>query len=185
MVPKKSSSHFVLLSILFLVSFHHPQLACGEEKLRKEKPSHDESSLIDDDFLGTLPPGCQVDFPSWIGDGRCDGRDYNTEECEWDGSDCDEFNEMYPGCFVDYPSFVGDGRCDLGEYNTEECDWDGGDCEEFYEYYPNCTVEKPYYIGDGNCNFWDYYNTEECGWDRGDCHTKNHYLCLFQSINCY
>ena len=25
-----------------------------------------------------------VEYPSWIGDGECDGGDYNTAECGWD-----------------------------------------------------------------------------------------------------
>ena len=63
-----------------------------------------------------------------IGNGLCDGGDYNTEECGWDGGDCIEFNK-YPNCKVDdQHSRIGNGYCDGGDYNTEECGWDGGDC---------------------------------------------------------
>ena len=87
--------------------------------------------------LKDTPPGypnCKVDWPDWIGDGSCDGGDYNTEECGWDGGDCIEFNEKYPNCMVDWPSFLENGYCNAGDYsnegdyNTEECGWDGGDC---------------------------------------------------------
>ena len=33
-------------------------------------------------------PNCNVDVPSWIGDGICDSGAYDTEECGWDGGDC-------------------------------------------------------------------------------------------------
>ena len=33
---------------------------------------------------------CVVDYPSWIGDGWCDGGEYNTEQCGYDGGDCCE-----------------------------------------------------------------------------------------------
>ena len=51
-----------------------------------------------------------IDDPSFIGDGDCDGGEYNTEECGWDGGDCIEFNEKYPNCKVDDPLFIGDGE---------------------------------------------------------------------------
>ena len=73
-------------------------------------------------------PGCKVDVPSYIGDGDCNGKVYNTENCGCDGGDCDEFNEKYPNCKVDKPYWIGDDECDDGDYNTEECGFDGGDC---------------------------------------------------------
>ena len=67
-----------------------------------------------------------------IGNGRCDGGDYNTEECGYDGGDCTQFNQKYPNCTALYPFHIGDGRCDdsdyYGYYNTSECGYDGGDC---------------------------------------------------------
>ena len=36
-----------------------------------------------DDF-----PDCHVTFPTFIGDGLCQGGENNVEECGWDGGDC-------------------------------------------------------------------------------------------------
>ena len=36
-----------------------------------------------------LYPNCTVDQPILVGDGVCEGGEYNTEECKWDGGDCD------------------------------------------------------------------------------------------------
>jgi len=70
-----------------------------------------------------------VEYPGWIGDGRCDGGDYNTDDCGSDGGDCDEFNDKYPNCNVEDPYRIGDRSCnDGGAYNTTDCGFDGGDC---------------------------------------------------------
>jgi len=116
-----------------------------------------------------------VDYPEQIGDGLCNGGEFNTEECGFDGGNCDAFNFEYPNCFVDYPERIGDGGCDdyYGELglgvNTEECGFDGGDCP--HPDYPDCFVQNPYYIGDGLCDDYNFggYNTEDCGFDGGDC----------------
>jgi len=77
---------------------------------------------------------CQVPDPEFLGDGMCDGGEYNTEVCEYDKGDCDEFNAMYPNCNVPDPVMVGDGFCDdqhntgTPVYNVAECGHDGGDC---------------------------------------------------------
>eukprot|EP00979_Chaetoceros_neogracilis_P003242 scaffold573_cov309-Chaetoceros_neogracile.AAC.1 len=140
----------------------------------------------DNDFQGNYPvllciPNCHVDRPDWIGDEYCHGGDYNigynTEECGFDGGDCETYNS-YLNCTVEYPGRIGSGYCDDGDYNTEECGFDGGDCET-YNSYTNCTVENPGMIGSGYCDDGDYnigYNTEECGFDGGDCETYNSYL---------
>jgi hypothetical protein len=64
---------------------------------------------------------------------RCDGAEYNTVECGWDGGDC--IVEGYPDCHIDEPNLLGDGRCcctfscdAVDQIWTEECGWDGGDC---------------------------------------------------------
>ena len=112
-------------------------------------------------------PNCEVEDPSWIGDEYCDGGEYNTEECGFDGGDCDIYNQ-YPNCIVGDPGFIGDGVCDGGEYNVPTCNFDAGDCTEFNTNYPNCVVENPSFVGDGECDGGDY-NTEDCGFDGGDC----------------
>jgi len=33
-------------------------------------------------------PGCDVEIQYWVGDGKCDGSPYASEECGWDGGDC-------------------------------------------------------------------------------------------------
>ena len=105
-------------------------------------------------------PNCHVEIQAKIGDGNCDGGQYNTEDCGWDGGDC------LSNCHVDNPEWIGDGFCNGGGYNTEECGWDGDDC--VVEGYPDCHVVRPQWIGDGSCD-GGKYNTRECGWDGGDC----------------
>ena len=100
------------------------------------------------------------------GNGRCDGGDFNTIECGWDGGDCKDFNANYTNCNVTNPFWLGDKLCDPGEYNTEGCGWDGGDC--LISEYPTCTGIVPGYIGNGICN-GGVYMTDACGNDGGDC----------------
>ena len=33
-------------------------------------------------------PACRVDYPKYIGNGECNGGEYNTIQCGWDGGDC-------------------------------------------------------------------------------------------------
>lgn len=33
-------------------------------------------------------PNCTIARPFFIGDGECDGDEYDTPECAWDGGDC-------------------------------------------------------------------------------------------------
>ena len=106
---------------------------------------------------------CSVANKWMIKNKMCDGGDYNTEECGFDGGDCDACNTR-----VDNILSVGDGKCDGGAYNTEECGFDGGDCEDFNSDYPDCDVDYPYWIGSGVCS-GPKYNTTECGYDGGDC----------------
>ena len=64
-------------------------------------------------------PDYNVKYPYWLGDGKYNGGDYNTEECGY------EFNAKHPDCNVKNQSPLGDGFCDGGDYNTEECSYDG------------------------------------------------------------
>jgi hypothetical protein len=131
-------------------------------------------------------PNCNVSSREQIGNGVCDGNEYNTTECGWDDGDClpcdDEYfgfycDLHYPNCLVPVPEFIGDGMCDGYDYNTTECGWDGGDCipcnDDYFGrnctlHYSNCSVPYPELIGDGTCE-GEPYNTTECGWDGGDC----------------
>ena len=136
-------------------------------------------------------PECQVSSSGWIGDGECDGGEYNTAECGWDGGDCDAppTPPGYPDCYVSHPESIGDGNCE-GAFNFEECGWDGGDCEEFNTMYPDCRrgdescasfnrtypgciVNIPEWVGDGSYCDAGAYNTAECDWDGGDCFEFN------------
>ncbi len=99
---------------------------------------------------------CNVEHPSVLGDGRCDGQEYNSEDCAFDGGDCFFFNLAYPDCVVDFPWRVGDGICNGAEYNTTDCGFDGGDCiveditmfdlAQFVEDYPDCSELKDLYF---------------------------------------
>lgn len=65
------------------------------------------------DCLEYLNPrmSCSVEDKSKLGDGVCDGEEYNTEECEWDYLDCALCNEEVPN-----HKKIGNGHCDGGLY---------------------------------------------------------------------
>ena len=126
-------------------------------------------------------PDCYVRERLRLGDGVCDGGQYNTAACGWDGGDCVGFNTKYPNCTVPHPYLLlGDDICYGGGYNTAECGWSGGSCAEFNERnadfaerYPDCHISQYLdRLGDGKCDGGDY-NTPECGWDGGDCVAAN------------
>jgi len=102
---------------------------------------------------------------SLIGNGVCDGRDYNTFECGYDGGDCFERNELmqkrFSDCHVENIGWLNDGFCDGAGYISEACGRDGGDCKD-------CFVEDVNLVGDGFCDEGDY-NVEGCSYDGGDC----------------
>jgi len=135
----------------------------------KQHSVHADEVEVGTTLTGYMYPNCHVNIPSLIGNGQCQGREYNTADCGWDGGDCLEFNEQYPDCHVNIPSFIGNGDCDnYGHYNTAACGWDGGDCLEFNGPFPDCNVDDGTKIGNGHCQ-GGMYNTAECGWDGGDC----------------
>jgi len=68
------------------------------------------------------------------GDGTCE-RIYNTEEFNYDGGYCIEFNELHPSCEARDPWRVGDGYCNRwGGMNTDLCKINGGGCVPPPEY---------------------------------------------------
>ena len=42
----------------------------------------------DCDEFKSLYSNCTVEFSDWLGDGLCDGGEYNVLSCNWDGGDC-------------------------------------------------------------------------------------------------
>ena len=76
---------------------------------------------------------CQARDKTKLGDGTCDGGEYNTAQCGFDGGDCEQYNALVEqGCPVPNnsdASRLGDGICDGGIFVAEGCDLDGGDCQ--------------------------------------------------------
>jgi len=84
---------------------------------------------------------CKVTNKSKLGDGTCDGNEYNNKLCRYDGAtlnyldiqnfptdgDCADFNLNFPFCNTTNVAKVGDGVCNE-EVNTPACKFDGGDC---------------------------------------------------------
>lgn len=101
-----------------------------------------------------------------VGDGFCDGIEYNTDSCNWDGQDCtiNNFEDCDPEFETD-KFIVGNGICD-SILNTEACGYDGGDCLHFNRDYPDCDVEFPQFINNGRCEGGEY-NSLACGYDGG------------------
>ena len=120
--------------------------------------------------------------PSLIGDDLCEGGEYDTEECGWDGGDCVIHRQRFPNCTATQPYLIGNGQCNW-HLDSAECDWDGGDCEDFKALYPGCRVPETKWIGDGLCDH--DYNTEVCGWDGGDCSANADFPNCTQHLNWY
>ena len=122
--------------------------------------------------ISEMYPNCKVSDLSLIGDGICDFGDYNSEQCDYDGGDCDRFNQIvkdYPQCKARDIFRIGNGQCDTDEeYNNEDCGYDGGDCT--HPEYPNCFhsyLDPKDYLNDTQCDI--KLNNEACGFDGGDC----------------
>lgn len=93
-------------------------LFTGIPSSRLARQLHEECGWDGGDCTVEGFPDCHVDYPESVGNGRCDGGEYNTEECGWDGGDCDLYNS-FPDCHVEFPSYVGNGICNDGD------DYDG------------------------------------------------------------
>lgn len=102
---------------------------------------------------------CNVPNPLWIGDGICDGDEYNTPECEFDGGDCGLYTEGEP-C-------TNNDECvsRICIARTNLC------APRPIDLFPNCTVKEWWRIGDAVCDggYNSSYVTLECGYDGGDC----------------
>jgi len=134
------------------------------------------STNDDDDFDYS---GCDVPTPCWIGDDICDGDNFNSTECNYDGGDCrwcpfpdDGFD--YSDCDDRVACFLGDGICRDQDEQWYACNYGAGDCDESCPFpndgfnYSECKVDKPCQLGDNFCD-GDNYNVTECNFDGGDC----------------
>jgi hypothetical protein len=113
-------------------------------------------------FFQQTYPKCKIknEDIKLIGNGICNGGEFNTVQCGFDHGDCVDFNLAYPDCNVPEPNRVGDRECDENDvYNIEECKFDGGDC---------CPVATSDLYGDRVCHA-GVYNTLACNYDEGDC----------------
>lgn len=107
------------------------------------------------DFIEHFPD-CDVDEPERVGDGHCDPFPYFSEECGYDGSDCES-------CDVEFPEWLADGICNGFPYYSKACSFDGTDCD-------NCAAIAEgllFVLNDGYCDV--EFNNTECGWDGLDC----------------
>ena len=105
-------------------------------------------------------PYCNASNPNKIGNGICDGGIYFTEDCGFDGGDCDD-------CNVPYKSWVGNSICDGGQYMTEGCSMDGKDCRDCNQQIREMEGFNASNVGDGKCDI--ELNTTACSYDGYDC----------------
>lgn len=135
--------------------------------------------------FASLYPNCHVYHKEWIGDGNCNGGNYNKRGCGWDGGDC--IKEDWPDCHANTPEAfrgLGNGKCNAA-FNVIECGYDLGDCrpnwdaddvaklKDLVKTYPGCFFDgmNIRWLGDGLCD--GEYNNAECGYDGGDCEEFN------------
>ena len=121
---------------------------------------------------------CNVTFPVFIGNDKCDGVEYNSTEINYDGRDCEwcpfpDDNFDYSGCETNLTCSIGDGICNKNELSYT-CNYDGGDCKSECDFindgfnYSSCQVDIPCNIGDRRCDGGPY-DSAECNYDGGDC----------------
>ena len=67
---------------------------CSITDLSKLASNSEECGWDAGDCVLKKYPNCHVSFPSRIGDGVCDGVEYNTVLCQWDGVDCSSENNQ-------------------------------------------------------------------------------------------
>ncbi|CAM9621229.1 unnamed protein product, partial [Laminaria digitata] len=126
----------------------------------------DDVTALPDDSLDSTRPTSQGCIPSYISDGDCD-RQYNTEDCGYDGGDCCECTcvDTVEYTCSDHGSRGSSFACvdpsalcvdddDVTAMVTPDDDWSDS----------TCMLE---YASDGYCDLAN--NTEECGYDGGDC----------------
>ena len=112
---------------------------------------------------------CIVEDPSKLGNGQCDGDEYNTEKCRWDEGDCLILNQ-YPDCALTpkQSARLGDGSCDGLPWFSHECGIDAGDCIDcLHDSMENFTSQVGNSIGNGQCD--PPFNFPGCSFDGGDC----------------
>lgn len=87
---------------------------------------------ITGEYFWAKYPYCDIsldEIPK-IGNGYCDGGQFNSIACAFDGGDCIDFNLEYPNCKATEPELVGNDICDF-DLNVESCNFDGSDCCPF------------------------------------------------------
>jgi len=144
----------------------------------------------DDHKIAMLYPNCHVFHQEWIGDGTCNGGNYNKRGCGWDGGDC--IKKDWPSCHADSPEAfrgLGNGKCNAA-FDVIECGFDLGDCrpnwsaehvtklKELVKTYPGCFFGgmDMDWIGDGICDS-GLYDRDVCGRDGGDCIVEGYPNC--------
>eukprot|EP00591_Stephanopyxis_turris_P005654 CAMPEP_0195507010 /NCGR_PEP_ID=MMETSP0794_2-20130614/543_1 /TAXON_ID=515487 /ORGANISM="Stephanopyxis turris, Strain CCMP 815" /LENGTH=842 /DNA_ID=CAMNT_0040633541 /DNA_START=258 /DNA_END=2786 /DNA_ORIENTATION=+ len=133
---------------------------------------------LDPLILGAHPlneSSCPVQHPSFLGDGFCDGDEYNVPGCQWDGGDC--CNET---CVSNDAYQCGSGHgfdCkdpDTADFGT--CHWES-------------ILTNVARVGNGRCDETGVHpkarlNTRACGWDGGDCCPDTCTDCHWQWYTC-
>ena len=117
--------------------------------------------------------GCLVENPSHVGNGICDGGNYNTEACGFDGGDCDDkatvcgtspFQEDYRGKIAVTKSgrvcqrwdFQYPHQHDFTKENFPDSGLDDNFCRN-----PDYDINGPWCITTDPELFWEYSEIED------------------------